>query len=763
MKHTLKLSVLVLVCLSFFLIAGCGNSKQEESSAPIKDDFVYVAEYINLSTDDLSLNSSVFGKDNMIYFVGNSKTGSKLMSIKIGEESLEEITLDLEKDANITGIGVDTDGNLLVGIIKILEPISEETLEPTEEAVEEVTEEVTSEDASPLSAVEIRKVTTDGKTVESIDVSNLFSSAEYAYITSIATDKDGNYYICGSESIYVIKPTGELICEVSADTYISNMLATKDGRVLAGYYSNEGFKLEEVNLSQKGLSKIDSSIAFDYGTYQGGTDFDMIYTQGSKLYTCNLNDEKPTEILNWVDSDIDSNNLQNFRILEDGRVAAFSIDYNSDTPASELAVLTKKNRSEIPEKKVLTYATTYLAYSNNKDIVAFNKQSDEYRIEVKQYAEDGADYDTIRDLMIADISSGKGPDIIDLLFTPISFEEAVTMGIFEDLNSYLDKDENLKREDFVENAMKTYERDGKLYSIMPCFGVNTIVGKVSDVGTGSSWTLDEINELVEARPEVEQIYSNNTKNSVVRRICAVNRDKFINPETGECNFVNEEFYKILDFANHFPKEYNYDPNEPSEYAKARNGQILLLNGQVTSVQLYQMYKEIYGEEVNFIGFPTMGDSGSFIISNGTTVGMNVNSENKEGVWEFIKFNLTTERQENLQTANSGFPILKSALEKKFEDDMEDEYYVDVDGKQTKIPKATWGSLDFTVDVWASTKDEVDAVRNLINTAGHETYVDADVFDIVEEEAQGYFEGQKTAPEVAEIIQSRIQIYVNENR
>jgi len=41
--------------------------------------------------------------------------------------------------------------------------------------------------------------------------------------------------------------------------------------------------------------------------------------------------------------------------------------------------------------------------------------------------------------------------------------------------------------------------------------------------------------------------------------------------------------------------------------------------------------------------------------------------------------------------------------------------------------------------------------------------DEDLMLIIEEEVAPYFEGQKSVQEVATIIQSRAQVYVNENR
>ena len=62
-----------------------------------------------------------------------------------------------------------------------------------------------------------------------------------------------------------------------------------------------------------------------------------------------------------------------------------------------------------------------------------------------------------------------------------------------------DKDGELNREDYIENAMKAYELDGKLYAIMRCFGISTVIGKTSDVGSGAfhlAWAIGVIFHFV---------------------------------------------------------------------------------------------------------------------------------------------------------------------------------------------------------------------------------------------------------------------------
>ena len=677
-----------------------------------------------------------------MFFAGMKGDKDVLYSMTVGEDDVKEYPLELEKGMHVNALGNDAEGNLLLEMIQY---------------------EGDPEAGGTVKKVTIQKRSPEGEELETVETGNAFSKMDSMsfYLSGLLQDKEGNYYLGASKEIYVLRQDGSLSCEIPIGQYLTNLFAMKDGRVVAAYYGNAGWTLEEVSPSQKNLQPLASSIVFDYGTYQGGVDTDLIYTQNAILYTCNLGDEKPTALLNWMDSDIDSNNLSDFTILPDGRVAAVTVDYSAG--ATELGILTKKDRSEVPEKEILTYASLYVPYFAEKDIVAFNKQSDKYRIVVKEYGDESMSYADRAALLNADLTSGNAPDIIDLEYSALSLEEMVAAGVLEDLTPYLDGDDIITREDYVENALRAYERDGKLYGIMSCFGISTLVGKVSDVGEGSTWTVDDVLALVDSKESGVEIFNYADRTNVLHKMCALNEELFIDRENGTCDFSSEDFYKILEFASRFPQEYEYDPNAPSEIEKIRSGKLLLLAESITSVSQYQMYEYEFGEPVNFIGYPTFGKSGLTLVPNSTTVAMHASSKNKEGVWEFIRFNLTEKRQENMWTANAGFPILKSALDKVLAEAMEDEYYEDEDGNKKLTSKSTWTTGDFTVEVYAATKEQVDRIREMIDTAQPGKIMEEKLYDIIREEAQAYFDGQKSAEDVAALIQNRVQTYLDETR
>lgn len=733
-----------LAAAALLAVCGCGNGSGDETAGSgngVDGDYVYVAEYKSLNDYCDSIHALRFGGDKL-FFAGMKGDKDVLYSITVGEDDVKEYPLELEKGMHVNALGNDAEGNLLLGMIQY---------------------EGDPEAGGTVKKVTIQKRSPEGEELETVETGNAFSKMDSMsfYLSGLLQDKEGNYYLGASKEIYVLRQDGSLSCEIPIGQYLTNLFAMKDGRVVAAYYGNAGWTLEEVSPSQKNLQPLASSIVFDYGTYQGGVDTDLIYTQNAILYTCNLGDEKPTALLNWMDSDIDSNNLSDFTILPDGRVAAVTVDYSAG--ATELGILTKKDRSEVPEKEILTYASLYVPYFAEKDIVAFNKQSDKYRIVVKEYGDESMSYADRAALLNADLTSGNAPDIIDLEYSALSLEEMVAAGVLEDLTPYLDGDDIITREDYVENALRAYERDGKLYGIMSCFGISTLVGKVSDVGEGSTWTVDDVLALVDSKESGVEIFNYADRTNVLHKMCALNEELFIDRENGTCDFSSEDFYKILEFASRFPQEYEYDPNAPSEIEKIRSGKLLLLAESITSVSQYQMYEYEFGEPVNFIGYPTFGKSGLTLVPNSTTVAMHASSKNKEGVWEFIRFNLTEKRQENMWTANAGFPILKSALDKVLAEAMEDEYYEDEDGNKKLTSKSTWTTGDFTVEVYAATKEQVDRIREMIDTAQPGKIMEEKLYDIIREEAQAYFDGQKSAEDVAALIQNRVQTYLDETR
>ena len=62
-----------------------------------------------------------------------------------------------------------------------------------------------------------------------------------------------------------------------------------------------------------------------------------------------------------------------------------------------------------------------------------------------------------------------------------------------------------------------------------------------------------------------------------------------------------------------------------------------------------------------------------------------------------------------------------------------------------------------------TQEQIDQVVAFVQTVNKSVYTNEAVLNIIKEEMDAFYSGQKSAQDVAKIIQSRAQVYVDENR
>ena len=67
------------------------------------------------------------------------------------------------------------------------------------------------------------------------------------------------------------------------------------------------------------------------------------------------------------------------------------------------------------------------------------------------------------------------------------------------------------------------------------------------------------------------------------------------------------------------------------------------------------------------------------------------------------------------------------------------------------------------EIYAIDPEQIDQLRELIASTDRKANYDSDIFEIVSQEAAAFFQGQKSAEDVAKLIQSKANIFVNEQR
>lgn len=757
MKSFRKVAVLLMTAAMCFGAAGC-NKNAGSNEVPTGD--VYAPTFSEVSAD-IDYVANVVSKGNKIQVLGQQydsdtyEMHDRLITIDMttGEQTTRDIAVDSDKTNENEIVSLQTLSSYKDGYMAVRYHYTQ----PTQDEIDNGTYETES-------FYDIAVLDADFNIQSTVSLEELQKKAEedggYFYIQYSCIDAEGNIYITFDSSLYVLDSDGKQKAKIDFDNWVNGIFATSDGQIVVMYYNDQyDMVVAPVDLNNKSIGEPLANIpSMDVGSanmFPAG-DGKMYIAGETKLYLYDMSTQTSEEVLDWIACDINTNNLSGFSVLDDGSFVALSTtyDYSDDNRETtiELASIKKVPASSIKQKKAVTLAMFSMNYSIREKVIKFNRTNDEYRINIKTYVNDDySNWEEAQTQFQADVASGTAGDFF-IADSNIDINNLIAKGALADLSDLLDKDADLTRDDFIPNILDILSMNGKLYSIAESFNVQTLVGKVADVGTGKSWTFKDVMELVKAHPD-SRLTQYMIKSDGLSSLVMYSMDSFYDKETGECNFNSDDFISLLELCNTFPADYANNDNEESTASLLRSGKVLLISVYMSDFDNVQLYEKLFGEPVNFIGYPTNKESGSVVNFNNRFC-IAAKSKNKDGAWAFIRTFILQDAQEKLDW---NLPLNKAAFEKRLEDAMNPKNTGD-DGIVN-----TWYYDDTVIELTALTEEEAQTIRDIVYNATSEAAYDQNLMNIITEEAEYYFNGEKSAQEIAGIIQSRAQLYIDENR
>ena len=243
------------------------------------------------------------------------------------------------------------------------------------------------------------------------------------------------------------------------------------------------------------------------------------------------------------------------------------------------------------------------------------------------------------------------------------------------------------------------------------------------------------------------LLANYTKQNALKLFLQYSMDSYYDVTTGECNFDGEEFRNLLKVVDCFPISSTYEDFQSSKYAK---DEILLILEYCPRQDSLYSYRALFGEDVTFIGYPTSTGSGNVAgVGNGVYT-INAASEHKEEAWQFIREFLLEEYQNKIALS---IPINKKAFEQQLMDAMNKEINDKVSGS----------FYDIMLKEQQLSEEDAQTLRDMVYGVTRNNSYDYQMMNLILEEAESYFSGQKSLDEVVAIIQNRAQLYVDENK
>ena len=323
------------------------------------------------------------------------------------------------------------------------------------------------------------------------------------------------------------------------------------------------------------------------------------------------------------------------------------------------------------------------------------------------------------DRLCTEMMAGDGPDVLDLTWLSLPLNSSYLV----DLYPYIDADPDVDRDMFVPTVIASLELNGQLTSLPAAFVVLTMTARVADVGERTDWTIEELQDLWAQRTDDIFLMSGwMDRHNYLSWLTTLTTGDFIDWENGTARYDSEDFIRQLQFCETLSDyvEYNDEVAEKPclvEFEDVQN--LVRVNG----------VRYNYKEDFTYIGFPGDGEYGSFFDVNQLHFAISANSDKKDLAWEFIRLALTKKNQEMI-----------------------------CDSWQLPIRQDV---MDARIETVVGNVSDRQRFRQLIQKPLRFVSSNDTIHQIVTEEGEAYFDGQRTVEEAAERIQNRVTLFLSE--
>ncbi len=606
---------------------------------------------------------------------------------------------------------------------------------------------------------------------ENIDENGLNTGMSISDVTALKGDRVLlNLNMQDYTSRYVI---------LSADGKFGDEVSITDGSIMGSFTDNNGnlvamitedwetyqiksFDSQTLNAGETVQISNQADGLYGIKMFQGVNDYLCFAVASNAMYGVKT-DGSMEEVINWVDSDMNGDTIKAGIANDDGTFTVFINDW--DNNVTGFCCLEKRDASELANTAIINLGVMYQSRDISKMITAFNKLGDNVRINVVDYSEfdDYANGKSGEEQLKLDIIAGKAPDMVICNSTNM-INSFSSKGVFVDLYDYLDKDENLSRDDILPNAIESGEVDGKLLSLSPTFYVQTLAAKKKFVDK-ENWTVNEMIDVYNSLPDEMRFFQDkNTKENAFNTL--YNGADLIDFSTNTCNFDSDEFKKLLEFCNNFDETVEntessgYDENEFNESELAIHDDKALL----MSVFFFDQFEYAhlryanFGEDMSFVGYPSDDGRGALYLPCECFAVMD-SSKNKDACWKFISSFFTMEFYEKNLSSFAGFMSYRPAFENQLDSAMSKPFSM-VNGKKEERDDYAYYAGEM-VKIDPISQEERDRLEDYILSAKPGSGYADNINSIINEEVQACFKGEKDVEETAYLLQSRLSIYLSE--
>lgn len=608
------------------------------------------------------------------------------------------------------------------------------------------------------------------------DITNDISFSKYTQsafsIIDIIGSKEGQYLILTTEGLCAINNAGK-VCWVQMELLnpVAVIYHEKLGII---YLAEENGKqmLRRVKLDDGSIGeKIDLPLELVECGGIGGSDKPSFYPGigAYDFYIANniglwgiqikLMEETtcictPIECINWLNSDIASPSISNLCIANEDTIAAFR--YSNDQ--YQLVILKKVPENELPEYEILTIASLSEERQINQiiqhAIESFNRSNSEYRILLTDFTQYEKEQRKL--LFNAEMSAGRVPDIVIMSTesnTDSVVDDYVKSNVFCDMLPLMKMDTTFHYNDLLGYVSKPYQDvEGKQYVFPLTPSAKTQFGTIENFE--GPMTVDETFSM--RNNLSEGVYWTNNDNAFQIRLLQSTMNDYIDWKAMTCNFNDGRLENVLKLCEEIPDDGAKEglKTVDEQFIAMREGRLLLLAYDMNSLYRWFNMKCYIDNEIIPVGYPNSERQLYVENTSGCFYSITQASEHKSIAIDFLEYIFVSMSDNNYNSGNYAF--YKQDIERQLQQ-YENQTFVFWEGKLAIYDDEDTENLPGTH--FKLTKEDADEYSDFLNEIDAVLPTDSAVYFIYEEEC--FSDKIHTPEEIADIIQSRVSIYLSE--
>lgn len=571
-------------------------------------------------------------------------------------------------------------------------------------------------------------------------------------------DRKGNSYVIkqkgdGSFRFYLFDRNGEILMdyEGTLGQHLSEPLRTQEGELIFPVYesSEKSYEFLWVDTEEGefcSLARMEASMPYILQMY-GMLGDDIFYRSregaekgtGEGIVRWNIRSGRRVLVLDFRTVGIDTS-FQTMLALRDGQAPFIRLTKYKEGRYEEWLTALSEQRMDSGDIRVadLTIAAEPKEWIEQCTTLA-SMENPNFRYEYEDVSAQEA-----RDRILIELSQGKGPD---LMF--VSIEDMYMLeekGLLMDIRELIPQE---IQEEFLPGALEIGTVDGRLLGMPVGIRAETMV-VAGDIWSEDTWRLEDVISLMEEGKLVGAIRSPYQMGDYLSPLLTVQElvvyslgDSFlIDWENGKSHFDDERFVRLLELTS---TDFSNGSHETADWLN--EGQNIVWGYFQGVPSFLEFFAHMEAEGGRIIGFPTEGACGSYLVAEGGVMVVNANIAKKKEVACFLETLLGDEIQYQSNLLCLGVRKL------------DPKYYIG----RNESGRLTFMGGEFApeVPVFQDGTTSLDRAKDFLENCVALPPRYPQIIRIIIEELNAMYAENRPPETTAEIINNRVQLYLDE--